>query len=240
MDSNRYFHIDMLRGIAIVLMVIFHFFYDLNYFHYIDVDFDRDPFWRNFRTLIVTFFLLLVGVSLQLATGGGMDLRRYLRRLGLLIVAAALVSIGNYVVMPNRPILFGVLHFIALASVFGLLFRQFYWVNLSLGIGIIVLDIQVKTGLFESPFWYWVGLMKDPPVTSDYVPMMPWFGVVLIGMFLARVIQKYELLSYTAQGENAVTRFLALGGRHSLLIYLLHQPLLFGGFYLVLLFIQPG
>lgn len=240
MNKSRYFQIDMLRGIAIVMMVVFHFFYDLSYFQYIEADFDHDPFWLNFRILIVTSFLILVGISLQLATGDGVNLRPYLRRLGLLIGAAVLVSIGNYLVMPSRPILFGVLHFIALASVFGLLFRQLYWTNLLLGIGVIVLGTQFQTGLFESWFWYWAGLMKDRPITSDYVPFVPWFGVVLIGMFSARLIKKYELLSNTAQAKNIVTRILIFGGRNSLLIYLLHQPIFFGGFYLVLLLPGPG
>lgn len=215
------------------MMIAFHFSYDLSHFQYIDADFDRDPFWLYFRILIVTFFLLLVGTSLQLATGRGLNLRRYLRRLLLLIGAAALVSIGNYFVLPDRPILFGVLHFIVLASVLGLLFRRYYWTNFLLGLTVIVLGIQFQAGVFDSSFWYWTGLMKDRPLTSDYVPLIPWFGVVLIGMFLARVIEKYRVLSVESRGGNIVTRLLALGGRNSLLIYLLHQPIFFGGFYLV-------
>ena len=225
----------MLRGIAIVMMVVFHFVFDLDHFQYINVDFDHDPFWVNFRILIVTLFLCLVGVSLQLAAGRGLNLRRYSRRLVQLIGAAAIVSLVSYYVFPNKPILFGVLHFIALASVLGLLFLRFYWINLLLGVAVIVLSTWLQSGLFESSLWYWTGLMKDRPLTSDYVPLFPWFGVVLIGMYLARVIDKYELLSKTTQARIGVSSFLALLGRHSLLIYLLHQPLFFGGFYLVLL-----
>ena len=239
-QSNRYFHIDVLRGIAIVMMVVFHFVFDLDHFQYIDVDFDRDPFWVNFRTLIVTIFLCLVGISLQLATGRLLNFRRYFRRLVQLVGAAAIVSFVSYSIFPDRPILFGVLHFIALASVLGLLFRRFYWMNLLLGVAVILLGIQFQSGLFDSAFWYWAGLMRERPITSDYVPLFPWFGVVLIGMYLARVIEKYELLSKTTQRKNGFSRLLALGGRHSLLIYLLHQPLFFGGFYLVLFVFSSG
>ncbi len=231
--KGRYLYIDVWRGVAIVMMIVFHFFYDLNNFQYVEIDFNREPFWLYFRTLIVTLFLCLVGISLQLSTGHRLNLPRFLRRFGLLIGAAALVSIGTYLVLPNTPIFFGVLHFIALASVLGLLFRRFFWMNLVLGLGIIIAGIQFQAGLFESPLWYLVGLMRDRPFTSDYVPLFPWFGVVLIGMFLACVIKKYGLLSTSAQGRNNIVNTLAWGGKHGLLIYLLHQPLLFGGFYLV-------
>lgn len=235
---GRYFYIDVLRGLAIVMMMVFHFTYDLNHFSFVRVDFYYDPFWLNFRTLIVTFFLCLVGISLQLATGRGLTLRRYLFRLFLLTGSAAVVSLGSYIAFPERVILFGVLHFIALASVIGLLFRQLYWTNLLLGAGMILLGNQFQHEWFNQPVWHWIGFMTHNPKTLDYVPLLPWFGVVLIGMFMARVIEKYRLLSVASQGGNIVTNMLALGGRHSLLIYLLHQPLFFGGFYLAIFFLE--
>ncbi len=234
--SARYIAIDAARGVAIVMMVIFHFTYDLNHFNYIDVDFYRDPFWLNFRTLIVTFFLCLVGISLQLATGKGINLRRYGSRLLLLIGAAGLVTFGSYLVFPDRVILFGILHFIALTTVIGLLFRRFYWMNLLLGILLLAVGNLFQHAWFNAPALHWIGLVTQGPRTVDYVPLLPWFGVVLLGMFLGRLIEKYPLLSVTPRPRSGLVRSLALGGRHSLLIYLIHQPLLFAGFYLVTLF----
>ncbi|MCF6230527.1 MAG: DUF1624 domain-containing protein [Gammaproteobacteria bacterium] len=233
--STRYIAIDAARGVAIVMMVVFHFTYDLNHFNYLEVDFYRDPFWLNFRTLIVTFFLCLVGISLQLAAGKGLNLRRYGTRLMLLVGAAGLVSFGSYLVFPDKVILFGILHFIALASVIGLLFRRFYWMNLLLGVLLIATANLFQHEWFNAPALHWFGLVTQGPRTVDYVPFLPWFGVVLLGMFLGRLIEKYPLLSTTSQPRNGLVRSLALGGRHSLLIYLIHQPLLFAGFYLVML-----
>ncbi len=232
-QSDRYLAIDVWRGIAIVMMITFHFTYDLNHFRFISADFYHDPFWLNFRTLIVTLFLGLVGISLQLATGRQLNFRRYSTRLALLIGAAALASLGSYLIEPERVILFGVLHFIALASLLGLLFRRLYWANLLLGAGLIALGNQFQHTWFNASAWHWIGLMTHKPMTQDYVPLLPWFGVVLIGMFVACVIERYGLLKASGQGSTALIRLLALGGRHSLLIYLLHQPLLFGGLYLV-------
>ncbi len=238
--AARYIHIDAARGFAIVLMVVFHFTYDLNHFNYLEIDFNRDPFWLNFRTLIVTFFLTLVGISLQLATGKGMNLRRYGSRLMWLVAAAVAVTFGSYLVFPDKVILFGILHFIAVASVVGLLFRRFYWINLPLGIGLILFGVQFQHEGFNALAWHWVGLASQGPATVDYVPLLPWFGVVLIGMFLGRLIERHQLLNRASQQSNGLTRSLALGGRHSLVIYLAHQPLLFAGFYLVGIFISPG
>lgn len=236
----RYIQIDAARGFAIVLMVIFHFTYDLNHFNYVEVDFNHDPFWLNFRTLIVTLFLGLVGISFQLATGKGVNLRRYCSRLMVLVAAAVAVTLGSYLVFPDKVILFGILHFIAVASVVALLFRRFYGINLLLGVGLIVFGVQFQHAWFNSLAWHWVGLTSQGPSTVDYVPLLPWFGVVLIGMFLGSLIERQRLLEKVSQQSNGLTRSLALGGRHSLMIYLLHQPLLFGGLYLLSFFISTG
>ncbi len=238
--GERYIHIDAARGVAIVMMVVFHFTYDLNHFNFIKADFNHDPFWLNFRTLIVTFFLCLAGISLQLATGRGLNYRRYLARLMLLVAAAAIVTAGSYLVFRDSVILFGVLHFIVVASVIGLLFRHLYWANLLLGVALIIVGVQFQHEWFNALAWHWIGLASQRPATVDYVPLLPWFGVILIGMFLGRLVEAHQLLNTASQGSGGFTRFLALGGRHSLLIYLLHQPLLFGGFYLVIFFIPPN
>ncbi len=216
------------------MMIIFHFTYDLNHFGFVEVDFYRDSFWIHFRTLIVALFLGLVGFSLQVATGERLNPPRYLRRLAMLVGAAALVSLGTYLLFGDKMIVFGVLHFIALASVLGLLFRHLFWSNLLLGTGVIIVGMHIQHEWFNAPAWHWIGLMTQKPVTLDYVPLIPWFGFVLIGMFSARIVQKYRLLvSDPKRKQHPLTKILAFSGRHSLVIYLLHQPLLFGGLFLV-------
>jgi len=237
MPSMRYPVIDMLRGIAILMMFVFHFSFDLKYFGMLDVDFTTHPFWLNFRRLIVSFFLLLVGISLYLATRNGLNARRYLKRLGLLITYAGLVTIGSYLMFPNSFIYFGILHFIAVASVLGLLFTRFYTLNLVLGTGLILLDIFYSDVMFNSMALNWIGLMTHLPFTEDYVPLIPWFGVVLIGMFTGRMLfgdnQPPAWMSWQGK-QNQVAKLLAFAGRHSLNIYILHQPVLIGVLWIIL------
>jgi uncharacterized membrane protein len=122
---------------------------------------------------------------------------------------------------------FGVLHFIALASVLGLLFVRAGRFSLVAGILVIVLGVYYQSPWFDAAGRRWIGLMTHKPATEDYVPLLPWFGVVLLGISSAAALQR---LAHRLQPSRvaAAWRVLAAAGRHSLLIYLLHQPLLMG------------
>jgi len=212
------------------MMFVFHFSYDLNFFGYVQINFLEEPFWANFRRTIVSSFLLLVGVSIVLANRQKLNARRFTRRLILLIAYAILVSIGSYLMFPESYIYFGILHFIAVASVLGLFFRKFYWLNLALGSVIVLLDSLYSNVFFNDPRINWLGLMTYLPHTEDYVPLIPWFGVVLIGMFIGKTLfadnNTPTWLAWKA--TNPITKTLAFGGRHSLPIYILHQPIFIG------------
>jgi uncharacterized membrane protein len=226
--SNRLVYIDTLRGLAIVLMVIYHFCFDLSYFGLAPFDFYEDSFWLHTRTLILSLFLGLVGVSLVLAHRRRLNVRRFLRRLGLIAASASLVSLATWWMFGERYVFFGVLHFIAVASVLGLLFLRAGWLNLIAGVGVIVFATRYQSAWFDVPGRRWIGLMTRKPQTEDYVPLLPWFGVVLLGLFAGPYIVRWS----SRLGDNgrnaAVTRWLALAGRHSLAIYLIHQPILIG------------
>jgi len=226
----------MLRGIAIVLMVIYHFCFDLTYFGIARFDFYHDAFWLNFRTLIVSLFLGLVGVSLALAARQQFNRAAYLRRLAQIGGCALLVTLSTWWLFPKSYTFFGVLHFIALASVLALPLTRFFFANLFLGISLVVLGVTLQHAFFDGPWWRWVGLMTHKPVTQDYVPLLPWLGVVLIGLFLGKWLPQSKQFSalFGGAAQAAVPRGLAWGGRHALLIYMLHQPLLMGGLYLFL------
>jgi uncharacterized membrane protein len=232
---QRFQFVDMMRGLAVALMVVYHFSYDLSYFGLASFDFYEDRFWLNARTFILSLFLLLVGVSLVLATRDGINRHAYGRRLLVLVICAALISVATYYMFAERMIFFGVLHFIVVASVLGLLFIRFYWLNAVLGMTIVMLGAFYSHAYFDRPMLQWIGLMTYKPPTEDYVPLLPWFGVVLFGLFLGRMLFASQMQSsmLNRQGRNPLVRLLALSGRHSLLIYMVHQPLLVGLLWLV-------
>lgn len=227
-SASRLICIDALRGLAIVLMVVYHFCFDLSYFGLASFDFYQDRFWLNFRTLILSLFLGLVGVSLVLASQPQVNIRRYLRRLMLLVASAALVSLATWWMFGERLVFFGVLHFIAVASLLGMLFLRAGWLNLILGVGVILFATSYQSPWFDIPGRRWIGLMTYKPATEDYVPLLPWLGVVLLGMFAGPYTARWLQTHLRGIGDAAMVRWLALAGRHSLVIYLIHQPLLIG------------
>lgn len=228
--QHRFQSVDTLRGLAIALMVAYHFSYDLTYFGFAQFDFFNDPFWLHARTVILSLFLLVAGISLVLATHAGVRLRPYLKRLGILIGCAALISVTSHFLFGPRWIFFGVLHFIAVASVLGLVLVRRPWLALLCGIALLALDRVFSHAFFDRPALHWLGLMTYKPPTEDYVPLIPWFGVVAIGIFLGRMLWLREPAPTRARWHSAhpLARLLSLAGRHSLLVYMLHQPLLLG------------
>jgi len=230
--SARYQTIDLMRGIAILLMVIYHFCFDLTSYGYTDFDFYKDPFWLNFRTLILSSFLFLVGFSMWLATlngkGNRIRWRKVSRRTGLILANAVLISIVTWYIFGERYIYFGVLHFVTLASLLVLPFIRLYWLNLILGVGLLTLSTYQST-FFDQVNLNWIGMMTYKPFTEDYVPLIPWFGVVLLGLFAAQNLSKSDISvdNYEPKWISRIN-LLKIAGRHSLLVYMLHQPILMG------------
>jgi uncharacterized membrane protein len=207
-------------------MAIYHFSWDLAFHGYIGADVGGDPGWVIFARSIAASFLFLVGISLVLAARNGLNRSRFLRRLALVAISAGAITVVTFFVFPQSYIFFGILHCIAVASVLALPF---------LGLPIVVVAATaaafvaapffIAHPFFDHPALLWVGLGTYFPRSNDYVPIFPWFGAVLAGMVAARLALAYAPPAPDA--PNAAKPFV-WAGRHSLAIYLIHQPLLFG------------
>ena len=236
----RFAVVDVARGVALMAMFVFHFAYDLSYFRLIGIDVPLEPGWRLFARLIAGSFLTLVGVSLVLATRRGLDLRRYLKRLAMVAGAAVLVTVGTRIAMPANFIFFGILHHIALASMIALPFlRMPVAVVAACAAAVFALPSLVAADWLDAPWLVWLGFSRAPLHTADFVPVFPWFGCVLTGMTLARLALPRLSGTRLAHWRPSwlPTRIVAWGGRHSLLVYLLHQPVFIG---LIMLAMQAG
>lgn len=233
--KNHFDILDVSRGFAILLMFIYHFIFDLDYYGFIHQNFTLDEFWINFRIIIVTLFLLIMGISLYLSSYRGISKKRFQHRLYLLIFYSSLVSISSWIMYPSSMIFFGILHFITVASVLGLVFIHLGKINLVIGLSLIIIPQSFSHPFFDQPYAQWLGLMTRLPVTVDYVPLLPWFGVVLIGIYLGQLLSQQPNESFLKiwQSHDAISKTLALGGRYSLHIYMLHQPLFLGILYII-------
>ena len=219
--------IDGLRGFALCLMVVYHFSFDLAWFRVLRADFNHDPFWLGYRGIVVTLFVSLVGVSLVLARRAHPGPGAFWRRVALIAACAMLVSGASYIAFPQTFITFGILHCIAVSSILARPLVDSPRLALLTGIAIIAIGNTLRLPLFDTPWLHWVGMMTHKPATEDYVPLLPWLGVVLLGVAAGHWLLARETVAIAALGR-ATPAWLAWLGRHSLLIYLVHQPLLVG------------
>jgi len=233
-NKNRFEIVDILRGLAVVQMMVFHFCFLLKEFRIAFLDFSYNANWAAFRIVIVTMFLSLVGVSLKIAWERGLKPKSYYRRLAQLFVYGLALSITTYLIAPSRTVIFGILQFILVASILGLVFIRFVWINLFLGIAIVWFGFNYSNSVFNQDGLWWIGMVTRSPVTLDYVPMFPWFGLVLIGIFIGHFVVSLPKLEPLKNwhAKDLVSRTLALTGRHSLTLYMAHVPIFFVFIYL--------
>lgn len=220
--------IDLLRGLALLAMAFYHLSWDLRYFGFVDWDLQGGAAWIAARYLIAGSFLALVGVGLVLWHVQGRDWRRWAIRLNKVAAGAVAVTVATWFAIPDEFIFFGILHSIAVASILGLLFLRLRPIlNFVLGLAVIALPILWRSPLFDHAWLLWTGLGTVPPHSFDYEPLFPWFGPVLLGFAAARWWLRAHTPAGTIDG-GAPGRPLRWMGRHSLAVYLIHQPVLIG------------
>jgi len=223
--------VDIARGVAIIAMMAYHFCWDLSYFRFIAPDVGRDPVWVVIARTILFAFMVLVGVGLVLGHGRGVRWARFWRRWLFVLAGALAITLATWLAFPDSFVYFGVLHAIALSSLLGLAFvRSALWLPLLVAPLVILLPFVFSAPLYNARAWSWIGFWQVPPPANDLVPIFPWFGVVLLGIVAARLVLASPLAARLAaiQPQSRLPRLLARLGRWSLLIYLLHQPVLFG------------
>lgn len=222
---------DVARGVALAAMALYHFSWDLEFFGLADLGVTENPLWIAFARAIAGSFLALVGVSLFLAHARGIRWRPFLRRLAAVAAAAGAITLLSAQADPDGIIWFGILHCIAVSSVLGLAFlRAPLWLVIVVAMACLVASSLLASPAFNAHAWLWLGLASDPVPSNDYNPLLPWFGCVLAGIALARSILPLADGAAWArrQPQSRLARTLALAGRHSLLFYLVHQPVLMG------------
>ncbi len=222
----RVAEVDAIRGSAILLMVVYHFFFDLDYFGVADINL-YDLGWVLFQRLIAVLFLLVVGISLTLSESRNKEgYRRHAKRALRLGAVALLITAATWVYPHEGFVLFGIIHFIAMSTLIApLFFRLGFW-NVVLGTLLIIAGFHVNALPTDSRYLFWLGITHEGYMPIDHYPLIPWFGVVLIGIFAG------QFFFPGGESRRAIrlghTEKLGFLGRNSLLIYLLHQPIMAG------------
>jgi len=241
MKSQRFDAIDSLRGVAIVWMTVFHFCYDLNYEGWIHQNFLSDSVWTWQRSAIVSLFLFCAGLGQSVAVHQGQTWPRFWRRWAQVALCALMVTAGSMWMFPQSYIYFGVLHGIAVML---LVVRwtagwgRWLWLLGAVAIAMKYIAIYAHAESISLYFlndraFNWLGLISQKPRTEDYVPVLPWLGVMWWGMAAGTWLLQHQSQRLCHAPSQAGLSFL---GRWSLSFYMLHQLLLLGLLSLVSMF----
>lgn len=230
--ASRFPEIDAARGIAILMMIVFHFVFDLNFFGIVPVTVSAG-FWRWFAMATAALFLVIVGISLVISRAraaatlsGSALVKKFLLRGAGIFALGLLVTLATWLYVPEAFVLFGILHLIGVSVMLSPLFFRFGKYNLLLGL--LCIAGGTMAGTIHGPVWLLpLGIYPASFVSVDYTPLVPWFGAVLAGMgageFLyAGGVRRFGLPCL----PDRVLWPVAFLGRHSLAIYLVHQPVI--------------
>ncbi len=241
--SQRWDAIDVARGVAIFAMVLYHSGWDVSFLKLIETNIIQVPAWRWFARGIAGSFLILAGLGLALAHVEGFRRRPFLKRLAKVGGAAVAITIATFFVFPESYIFFGILHCIAVSSVLALPFLRLPPALTLLTAALCLVAPWLFTSpSLDAPWLDWLGLGSADPVTNDYVPIFPWFGLVLIGVVAGKMLLPLrETLSLARwRAKNGFSRLLVWAGKKSLPIYLIHQIILLTIFYGLLQIAGPN
>ena len=237
--------LDIARGVALIAMASYHFMWDLSMFGYLEPGYAATGWPKIYARSIASSFLFLAGFSLVLAHGRGIRWRSFWKRWLVIAGAAALVTVASYFAIPQGLIHFGILHAIAAVSLIGLLFlRVPVALTILIAVAALVAPFYLAADAFNQPWLWWIGLSTEPRQSFDYVPLLPWLAPALAGIAVARLPFVQGLLRQNTSVHNPpgwAQTTLSFLGRHSLVFYLVHQPVLLSILYGVsLAYPAPG
>lgn len=245
-NEGRFAEIDIVRGAAVIVMIIYHALFDLNMVGLMDIRISKGPLGLLARVTAGTFFTI-VGLSLYISFSrtkrqvreGFNTSRKYLIRGGKLVVWGTVITGVTYFLYPKFVILFGALQFIGVSVVLGYLLLELthglkeglrlFLLSFTL-IALFFLTGPVRGSQVDHYFLLWLGMVPTAFQSLDYFPLMPWFGCVVGGLILGELLYPGGNRRYDVPVvKNRPVEFM---GQHSLVIYFLHQPLLYLGIFL--------
>lgn len=229
----RYHRLDAIRGIAIILMVIFHLNYSLVYIFENQILNFSEIFWYIVGKFSALLFICIAGISFFFAHEKYEKIifKKYFKYSLMLGVLAWAISLVSYYVFPQEHIRFWILHFFAVSFLILPIFAKLKYWNILLWISILIYGVYFIP-IIESHYWYWLWFLYPWFSSADYYPLFPYFGVLLLGYSFALIFFKWELRNILkSDSNNILLIFLSYSGKKSLFIYMVHQPIIIAVIY---------
>ncbi|MEG1874799.1 MAG: heparan-alpha-glucosaminide N-acetyltransferase domain-containing protein [Angelakisella sp.] len=235
--------LDELRGFLIIFVMGYHLLYDLVLFG-VQLDWFFSPTMNNLRNLFVAALIIISGVSSHLSHSN-------LKRGAKTLLLALCLTLVTAIFMPTQLILFGILHFfgcamllyavlqrplskippvwgfVASVLLFCITYDVYYGV---LGIAGLGLTVPLPQFLYNQPLLYPLGFSCQGLASADYYPLLPWFFLFVAGGFCGDSIKAGRFPAFFYRSH---CKPLAAVGRHTMVLYLLHQPIVYGVLYLI-------
>ena len=237
----RIYLLDILRGLSVLAMIFYHFFWDLGYFKFIELETMTQGLPLLFAQVIGASFIVISGISSRLLCLSDDFIAKFLKRFVILLLICIMITSVTFFFDKNSYIFFGILHLLATCSVLGLILsivRSNVTLFLLFFLSFIVGSSEITFNLPNHLSW--IGFNKEVPITNDFYPLFPWVTFYLFGVWIFQPVRNF-LGKYTKDNNttlpntNSIFRFLEFLGRNSLIAYILHQPILFS---LLFIFIQ--
>lgn len=229
----RFWEIDFFRGLAVILMLGLHFLDDLYFFYGYQVGISLF-IWHIWQKITAITFILLVGISLTFKLAPAdkkpspkVFFRKLCRR-GLVIFGwGIIITVVTKIVLQEGFIIFGVLHLIGISTIISYPFLNLKYWNLLLGIIWVCLGVYLNHLQLSFSWLLWAGFADKNFFSVDYFPVFPWFGVVLLGIFIGHILYRENQRKFPLKDLSRwrPVKWFCFLGKNSLLIYLLHQPL---------------
>lgn len=233
LTNTRLPEIDIARVIAITLMIAFHIAYDLSTYYDIDMNVHSGAWWLTGKASAIAF-LFLSGMSFSLSWTRTPHWKKYIKRGSRIFSYGLLITMSTYIINPDTYVRFGILHLIGISIIIlPYIVRLQLW-NIVTGVLAILIGLGIKEVQGTKPFMLIFGLMPESFVSIDYFPIFPWIGVVILGSVLGQLYLQFLPNRTLAQSDSAWLAGFTFISKKSLLIYLVHQPLIMLTLWLIL------
>jgi len=218
-------------------MIVFDVLYVLDYLgiQSLGVPGPYKGFWWWISIVNASVFMLLAAISLTISYSRAKKISGFRLR-GLQIFGWGMViTLLTWLIAPDEYVRFGILHFFGIAFILAPFFLRFRYINLIVGAALMAIGILLWGIYFDFPWLLW--LMPYSFATLDYWPLVPWFGLFLVGMFAGKMLypqgnRRFNIPDFSHPVASALT----FPGRHPLVMYIAHWPILIG----IMFALYPG